>query len=397
MEIKKKVVWFTYFSNEVLRKGIQPHKKVISFAPWIPAAIKVFYGDPKFEIHVVTPHYYIGCYKSFVDDNIYYHSFCKGIPIFGYGWPSWFPFDRWTNYLNLQLQGIRILRKINPDIIHFWGAENTFASIYNGLNDSERKKCIVSVQGFVLGTEGNHEYPLRYKLQNLILAKNQYFFTTCKWMDEKILKLNVSPKFYPLIYPINLPKYDNTIKKKYDLLFYARVNKSKGIEDLLEAISLIKKQNLELSLLIIGPCNKEYESDLKIKAEKLGISEQLTWAGYMETQEALYQKAQEANIYVLPTHSEILASTVRESMAMKLPVITYATGCLPMLNSQSENVILVTINDITQLANSITNLYNDFKVQESLKERAYNYIIDFNSEQNFKKQLELGYKDILTN
>ncbi|UJP64475.1 glycosyltransferase family 4 protein [Mongoliitalea daihaiensis] len=393
----KKIVWFTGFSSLEVQEIIKTKRYTKPFAPWIPAAVKSFAGNKNYEIHIISAHYYIDSYKKFNTDNIHYHFFNQGIPFFGNGWPSWFPLDHWTHYKNLRGPALKILRKINPDVIHFWGAEIPIASIFLDLNDKEKEKTIISIQGFKIEEGANAAPKVRVHIQNEVIKSAKRFFTTCSWMDGIVLKHSPNAEFYPLIYPINLPKDNSSIKKKYDLLFYARVTQSKGIEDLLEAVYLIKSQDLELSLLVMGPCDKEYQNELITKAEKLGISKQVAWAGFMETQEALYQKAQEAKIYVLPTHSEILASTVRESMAMKLPVITYATGCLPMLNSQNENVILVPTNDIAQLTTSIINLYNDLEAQESLKERAYNYIINLNSNQNFRKQLEAGYNNILTN
>lgn len=393
----KKIVWFTGFSSLEVQNRINPRKYLKPFAPWIPAAVNSFVGDKNYEIHIISAHYYIDSYKKFSIDNIHYHFFNQGIPFLGNGWPSWFAFDHWIHYKNLRIPALKILRKINPDIIHFWGAEIPIASVYLDLNDREKEKSIISVQGFKIEKGANAAPKIRVQLQNAVIQIAKRFYTTCSWMNELVLIHSPNAEFYPLIYPINLPRYDGSIKKKFDLLFYARVTKSKGIEDLLVAISFIKKQGIELSLLVMGPCSNQYENELKTKAEELGISKQVTWAGFMKTQEALYKKAQEARIYVLPTHSEILAGTVRESMAMKLPVITYATGCLPMLNSQTENVVLVPTNNISQLADSIINLYLGVDKQDRLKERAYDYILEVNSNRNFKKQIEAGYNSILIN
>lgn len=392
----KKIVWFTGFSSIKVQKQIKTRRYLEPFAPWIPAAVNSFVGDENYEIHIISAHYYIDSYKTFSTDNIHYHFFNQGVPLLGNGWPSSFALDHWIKYKNLRIPALTILRNIKPDIIHFWGAEIPIASVFLDLNESEREKSIISIQGFKIAEGINAAPKVRIHIQNEVIKAANRFYTTCSWMDELVLKHSQNAKFFPLIYPINLPNYDSSIKKNYDLLFYARVTRSKGIEDLLEAILLLKNQGLVLSLLVMGPCDKEYQNELISKAKKLGIAKQVTWAGFMETQESLYKKAQEAKIYVLPTHSEILAGTVRESMAMKLPVITYATGCLPMLNSQNENVILVPTHDISQLATSILNLYNDLNAQESLRERAYKFIVDLNSKQNFKKQLEQGYKSILT-
>jgi glycosyltransferase involved in cell wall biosynthesis len=388
----KKIVWFTYYSTKEVQTEIQPRKSINSFAPWIPAAIKVFKNDPNYEIHVISPHYYINGIKKFSEGNIFYHFYNQGVPYFGYAWPSFMPIDRWSNYLNLKIKAIRILRKINPDIIQFWGIENTFASTYFGLNEYELDKTVINIQGFVSEDKYDKWSFKRFKNQNKILLKHNSFYTTCSKINERVKGINPNAKVASLIYPINLPQFDNSIEKKFDLVFYGRVVKEKGIEDTLKSLKLLHSWGLDLKLLVLGPIEVNYQENLLELARKLGVNHLITWKGFIATQDELYNLAQQAKIYVLPTHEEILASTIRESMAMKLAVVSYNVGCLSILNQEDERILLAEPFNINDLAEKIKKLISDDQFRDNFINKANDYILKLNSPNQFKLQIENGYK-----
>ena len=68
--------------------------------------------------------------------------------------------------------------------------------------------------------------------------------------------------------------------------------------------------------------------------------------GYIQKREDLFRKVLEAKIYVLPTLIEGLATSAIEAMLLGLPVITYATGGMPFLNKDGENVLMAPTGDI---------------------------------------------------
>lgn len=63
-------------------------------------------------------------------------------------------------------------------------------------------------------------------------------------MKQYILSLNSESKFYHHEMVPFRPKYSAFEEKntKYDIVFFARVTKDKGIEDLIEALPAVKKK-----------------------------------------------------------------------------------------------------------------------------------------------------------
>jgi glycosyltransferase involved in cell wall biosynthesis len=122
--------------------------------------------------------------------------------------------------------------------------------------------------------------------------------------------------------------------------------------------------------------DKEYADFLNKLCQENGISDNISFAGFMKTQEQLFREALKAKVTVLPTYHDALPGTVVESMFMKIPVIAYHVGGLPELNTRGNAVILVEKGDIETLAVKITELLNNKEYRKSLGESGYTIIQD---------------------
>ncbi|MGM9705684.1 MAG: glycosyltransferase [Prevotella sp.] len=112
------------------------------------------------------------------------------------------------------------------------------------------------------------------------------------------------------------------------ILFLSRIHIKKGINFLLEAFAELCRthENLTttsrpLTLLIAGEGEKAYIEELKTMAARLGIADRVEFLGgvYGERKWQLYR---EADLFVLPTHSENFGIVVGEALASGTPVIT---------------------------------------------------------------------------
>ena len=50
----------------------------------------------------------------------------------------------------------------------------------------------------------------------------------------------------------------NNVQKEYDIVFFGGISKMKGIEDLIQAVSEVKKKKRDVTLCIIGRGNRAY-------------------------------------------------------------------------------------------------------------------------------------------
>ena len=112
------------------------------------------------------------------------------------------------------------------------------------------------------------------------------------------------------------PKAD---RDKRTALFLSRLHPKKGLPMLLEAWARVKPENWILN--IVGPDEGGHRADLERQATLLGLADRVRFSGPLKG--ALKAQAfHEANLFVLPTHSENFGIAVAEAMAHGLPVIT---------------------------------------------------------------------------
>ena len=112
--------------------------------------------------------------------------------------------------------------------------------------------------------------------------------------------------------PINKP--ENEI---FTLIFMSRIHPKKGIEILLNAIS---KLSFPVELKIAGSGEEEYIDTLKDLAIELGITESITWLGWLD-RETKFKELMHADLFVLVSLNENFANVVIESLHMGTPVL----------------------------------------------------------------------------
>lgn len=110
------------------------------------------------------------------------------------------------------------------------------------------------------------------------------------------------------------------IENKKTLLFVSRVQRKKGLPNLLEAWSKLPRELTQGWIVrIVGPDQDNHTAELKAQCQKLGLQNvEFVGPKYDAELDAEYEAA---DLFVLPTHSENFGSVVIEALAHKLPVI----------------------------------------------------------------------------
>jgi glycosyltransferase involved in cell wall biosynthesis len=396
MQTKIKVVWICMFSNKEIQKKLNVNKTTNEYGQWIPNLISMFENDGNIELHIISGHHFISKYKHWNEGNINYHFYNCGIPFIGNGWPLFFNLNYWSNFLYDKFITRKIIKSIGPDIIHLWGAEN---AIYSStiLQFKNKIPVIISIQGFV---EKGKKYTenIRFKVQKIIFENFDSFYVTCQWVGNKIKLINQNANILKHVFPTTHPQIieeENSLFKTNDIVFFARVTKSKGIEDLLNALSILKKKGSYFKLQIIGSTTIDYKRILENLIVELDIFELVEWIGYLPSQNDVFKLVQQSKISVLPTHNEIFASSIRELMSIGIPIISNNVGCLPILNEERKSIILIEKGNSVLLANSIYDLLNNSELQKELSKNGKLTIREINNYETIKNDIINGYKFIL--
>jgi glycosyltransferase involved in cell wall biosynthesis len=133
--------------------------------------------------------------------------------------------------------------------------------------------------------------------------------------------------------------------------------REKGIQDLLQAASLVLSQKRDVQFVIVG--DGPYRSECQKLAAQLGISEHLTWTGVVRDplSEGVYAAAD--IVCQMSRWEEVFGQVIAEAMASWKPVIGTRVGGIPELIKDGETGFLVERGDIRAMADRILHLLND--------------------------------------
>lgn len=180
----------------------------------------------------------------------------------------------------------------------------------------------------------------------------------------------------------------------YRLGVIARLVEKKGIDTLLNAMALLKKQGQSVELLIAG--SGPLEDSLKSLSVSLGLTQkEVTFLGAIPHAEvAAFMKSLDA--FVLPCREDAngdidgIPVVLMEAMLTGVPVITSKLSGIPELVIDRETGLLIEQNGIEALVEAISLLIQDPTLQKSLVENAISKVNqDFSLIANAKKLNDL--------
>lgn len=149
------------------------------------------------------------------------------------------------------------------------------------------------------------------------------------------------------------PTWTDHVFTKRTLLAVGSLTHRKGFDVLLAAFAeLVQKWGLDLHLLILG--EGEERPKLESLAERLGVNSRLFMPGFQENPYPLFARAE---IFVLSSRLEGLATVILEAMAFGLPVIaTECSHAIRAIMKDGRYGILVPVDDSDVLAEAVYTL-----------------------------------------
>ncbi|MCX6829252.1 MAG: glycosyltransferase [candidate division Zixibacteria bacterium] len=134
-------------------------------------------------------------------------------------------------------------------------------------------------------------------------------------------------RFIPSFHSIEFEKVPYESSEKY-FLCPGRVEKGKGVFDLLEAFRLFHSSHNDWKLYYVGAGRAENDLQRKIVSQRLEKS--VRCFGYLE-RKAFNRLVRLAVAVIIPSHSDSLPLTFGEAMQLGRPVITSDVGDMPYL------------------------------------------------------------------
>ncbi|MEM9831976.1 MAG: glycosyltransferase [Bacteroidota bacterium] len=169
------------------------------------------------------------------------------------------------------------------------------------------------------------------------------------------------------------------------ILYIGIIMESKGIDTLLETAAILKKENYQFKVRLVGKIvSKTYESRIQ------NIIDNNNLAGIIELPGARYddEKWQEvlgADIFLFPSHFETFGLSVLEAMQFKLPVVASNVGGLPDLVVHQKTGFLAEVKNSTDFAEKTTQLLESPKLRENMGQAGrQHYLSSFTVEKYWK-------------
>ncbi len=175
------------------------------------------------------------------------------------------------------------------------------------------------------------------------------------------------------------------------LLFVGRVCRDKGIEVLLDALKLLKDENLTLD--VVGTGDDSYVEQLKQIAEDSGISGRVHWLGFHED---VHPFIESADVVVCPSIvREACPLSVLECMAHGKAVIASDNGGQAEFVASGRNGVLVPSGNPEKLAEAIRGLIASPELRQRLGRNALSDFRETLSYPVFIAKMQKIYEDVL--
>jgi UDP-glucose:(heptosyl)LPS alpha-1,3-glucosyltransferase len=210
--------------------------------------------------------------------------------------------------------------------------------------------------------------PLHLCLLNM--EKRLFSDTPCIIANSNMVKANIikhyavaAEKIHLLYNGVDLYRFEPGNKEKWrknvrsDLalrhdanlvLFVGSGFRRKGLQVLLEAMSLIKKEEMHLLVIGKGPIH-----EFNATAVRHGIEDRIIFMGPQKEIEKYYSAA---DLFVLPTLYDPFSNATLEAMASGLPVVTTRNnGASELIENGKEGFIMSDMFDAQELARHITS------------------------------------------
>ena len=162
-----------------------------------------------------------------------------------------------------------------------------------------------------------------------------------------------------------------TIKKREirNLIFIGRLIYGKGVQDLIESFSQLKDKNTKLTIIGDGPYKKQLEHLTKEKK----LQNRIVFLGE-KTHEEVLKILSEHDLFINPSYTEGLPTTVLEAGMVGLPVIATNVGGTSEVIKNKESGLLIKSEDRLNLKKAIEFIIKNHKEREKYSKNLQNNI-----------------------
>lgn len=330
-----------------------------------------------------------------------------------------------------------VIEKEKPDLVHIWGTEKLWASIYRmgyiGV------PTILDIQGLLAPYTDYYYGGLSIKeifnsihLKEILMPSRTLFHKKevfrrrgvsetanikefkhiayqSQWVKNYLLFINPKAYLYPTRIMLRSSFYDS-VQWKYREVDDAPVVFStcsaavsyKGMHIIIKSISLLKEKYPNIKLKLAGNINvgqrllDGYSVFLNSLVEKYNLKSNVIYLGALNENQIIEQ-LQNSNVCVIPSFIETYCLAFAESMIVGTPTIASFAGAMPELAENGLEALFYNSVDYYACAGLIDRVLQDKKLAEKLSENGrLRRMKENDRDACVKTQLEI-YKEVLSN
>lgn len=329
-----------------------------------------------------------------------------------------------------------IIEQEKPDLVHIWGTEKFWASIYRkgyicvptildiqgllapyteyyygGLSIKEIFKSI-HLKEFLMPTRTLFHKKEVFRKRGMSETANiksfKHISYQSQWVKNYLSFVNPSAKFYPTKIMLRKAFFESQKWAFHNVgdspVVFSTCSAAvtyKGIHIIIKAIALLKSKYPKIKLKLAGSINvgnkllDGYSVFLNKLIKKYGLQENVIYLGSLDENQIIAH-LQEANACVIPSFIETYCLAFAESMIVGTPTIASFAGAMPELAENGKEALFYNSVDYYTCAALIDKVLQDKDLAKQLsingrkrrlEENNYNLVV--------KTQLDI-YKNVLS-
>ena len=289
-------------------------------------------------------------------------------------------------------QTSEMIMNYNPDVVifRFWNPffAISLGSIAKKLKKNNFSKPLISICDNIIP----HENFLGSSLLTKFYLKYIDGFIVQSETVKKELELlkpnaKIIKRFHPIydIYGVRQDKYKSKeklgIKSKHVILFFGIIREYKGLDILIESVSMLKNHMDDFHLLIIGECYENINKYLSL-IEKHKLNHLVTFIDEYIAEADISKYFSCSDVVVLPYKSASQSGVIQIAYNFNIPIITTDVGGLSEYVDDGVTGVLVDSNNPKQLSEVLyNNLKNDYfgefseNIEQYKKQFSWEYFI----------------------
>ncbi len=293
---------------------------------------------------------------------------------------NFWKYGRYAASLNFLYSIIPLLDREPYDIIHCqFGYYGNLGMILRDIG-AIQGKLVTSLRGWDISLyvqkKGEHVY-------DELFVKGDFFLANCEFFKKRAIKLGCEPKKI-IVHGsgIDCSRFKlRTRKQELDgtigITTVGRLTEKKGIEYSIRAVAQVLKTYEKIEYNIIG--DGELKEHLQKLIRELEIGEQVKLLGWKNQQEII-QILDNSHIFIAPSitakngDQDAPVNTLKEAMAMGLPVIATLHGGIPELVQDGISGFLVPERDADAIANKLSYLIDHPDRWEKMGQAGRSYV-----------------------